>query len=57
MKRLNGVIFDLDGTLIDSAPVYGRIIDTALARLDVPPVSKETLAEAMKDSAVAIQGG
>jgi len=50
-RKLNvdAVIFDLDGTLIDSAPVYHRIIDTALARLDVPPVSKETLAEAMKD--------
>lgn len=46
---VDAVIFDLDGTLIDSAPVYYRIIEIALARLDFPPVSNETLAEAMKD--------
>jgi len=50
-RKLNvdAVIFDLDGTLIDSAPVYYRILEIALARLDVPPVSHATLAEAMKD--------
>jgi len=43
------VIFDLDGTLIDSAPIYYELIDVLFAKLAIPPVSKEVLLEAMKD--------
>ena len=50
-KKLNvkAVLFDLDGTLIDSAPIYYHIIDIVFKRLGVPPVSRETLQEAMDD--------
>jgi phosphoglycolate phosphatase len=50
-RRLSvqAVIFDLDGTLIDTAPIYYEIIDVIFERLGIPPVGKATLLEAMKD--------
>jgi len=47
--RVEAVLFDLDGTLIDSAPIYYQIIDIVFERLGVPPVSRKTLQEAMDD--------
>ena len=47
--KVKAVLFDLDGTLIDSAPIYYQIIDIVFERLGVPPVSRETLQEAMDD--------
>ena len=47
--EVNAVLFDLDGTLIDSAPIYYQIIDIVFERLGVPPVSRHTLQEAMDD--------
>ena len=47
--EVNAVLFDLDGTLIDSAPIYYQIIDIVFERLGVPPTSRETLQEAMDD--------
>lgn len=46
---VDAVIFDLDGTLIDSAPIYYELIDVIFAKLGIPPVSKKVLLEAMKD--------
>jgi phosphoglycolate phosphatase len=46
---VGAVIFDLDGTLIDSAPIYYSIIDVIFERLNIPPVPRRTLLEAMKD--------
>lgn len=46
---VEAVLFDLDGTLIDSAPVYYKIIEVAFQRLDFPLVSNQTLVEALKD--------
>jgi HAD superfamily hydrolase (TIGR01509 family) len=43
------VMFDLDGTLIDSVPIYYEIIDIVFAELGVPAVSRENLLEAMDD--------
>ena len=43
------VLFDLDGTLIDSAPIYYQIIDIIFERLGVPPVSRKILQDAMDD--------
>ena len=50
-KKFNveAVLFDLDGTLIDSAPIYYQIIDIVFERLGIPPVSRKTLQEAMDD--------
>jgi len=47
--KVKAVLFDLDGTLIDSAPIYYQIIDIVFERLGVPSVSRETLQEAMDD--------
>ncbi|MGB5749358.1 MAG: HAD-IA family hydrolase [Desulfobacterales bacterium] len=47
--EVNAVLFDLDGTLIDSAPLYYQIIDIVFERLGVPPASRETLQDAMDD--------
>ena len=43
------VMFDLDGTMIDSVPIYYQIIDIVFAQLGVPAVSREALMEAMDD--------
>jgi len=42
-------MFDLDGTLIDSVPIYYEIIDIVFAELKVPMVSRKALLEAMDD--------
>ncbi len=47
--EVDAVIFDLDGTLIDTVPIYYKIIDTVFERLGIPPVPKATLLFAMKD--------
>jgi len=46
---VDAVMFDLDGTLIDTVPIYYEIIDIVFAELGVPAVSRETLLEAMDD--------
>jgi phosphoglycolate phosphatase len=45
--EVKAVLFDLDGTLIDSAPIYYQVIDIVFERLGVPPVSRKTLQDAM----------
>jgi HAD superfamily hydrolase (TIGR01509 family) len=46
---LKAVIFDLDGTLIDTIPFYFSTVDAVMERLQMPPVSREAIAEAAKD--------
>ena len=48
--KLNAVIFDLDGTLIDSVGVYVRAMEEILGRLGLPPVSKESLLDNMRSN-------
>jgi phosphoglycolate phosphatase len=40
---VNAVIFDLDGTLIDSIAIYFRIVEDVLKRLNLPPVSRASI--------------
>ena len=47
--EVNAVLFDLDGTPIDSAPIYYEIIDVVFEKLGIPPVAVEILREAMDD--------
>ena len=44
-KKLNvaAVIFDLDGTLIDSIDIYFSIVEKALERLNLPGVSRDRI--------------
>ncbi|MGD8290630.1 MAG: HAD hydrolase-like protein, partial [Desulfobacterales bacterium] len=44
---VDAVMFDLDGTLIDSVPIYYEIIDIVFAKLGVPTVPRKTLLKAM----------
>ena len=41
--NVNAVIFDMDGTLIDSIDIYFAIVEKALDRLDLPPVSRDII--------------
>ncbi len=41
--KVKAVIFDLDGTLIDSIDIYFRIVENALERLEMPPVSRSKI--------------
>ena len=47
--EVKAVLLDLDGTLIDSVPIYHQIIDIIFDRLGIPSVARETLQEAMDD--------
>jgi HAD superfamily hydrolase (TIGR01549 family) len=38
--KVKAIIFDLDGTLIDSIDIYFTIVEKALERLNLPPVSR-----------------
>lgn len=46
---VDAVMFDLDGTLIDTVPIYYEIIDVVFRELGVPAVSRGTLLDAMDD--------
>jgi len=46
---LDAVLFDLDGTLLDSVRVYYNIVSTVLRRLGFPQVSMSVMREAAKD--------
>jgi len=41
--KVGAVIFDLDGTLIDSIDIYFTIVEKALERLNLPPVSRNKI--------------
>jgi phosphoglycolate phosphatase len=44
--KVAAVIFDLDGTLIDSIDIYFSIVEKALKRLKLPAVSRSRILEA-----------
>ena len=44
--KVAAVIFDLDGTLIDSIDIYFTIVEKALNRLNLPAVSRNRILEA-----------
>ena len=46
---LKAIIFDLDGTLLDTIPGYFGIVDLVTDRLRLPPVAREDVADAMQD--------
>ena len=46
---VNAVIFDMDGTLIDSIDIYFKIVEIALERLKMPQVSREKILEAAEN--------
>jgi 2-phosphoglycolate phosphatase len=47
--NVDAVLFDLDGTLIDSIGIYYKIVDIVFEKLKLPPVPREKFVEAAKD--------
>ena len=47
---LEGLIFDLDGTLIDSVGIYYLMMESVFERLHRPRVSREVMRRAIKDN-------
>jgi HAD superfamily hydrolase (TIGR01509 family) len=46
---VHAVIFDMDGTLIDSIDIYFKIVEIALERLKLPQVSREKILDAAEN--------
>jgi len=46
---VQAVIFDMDGTLVDSIDIYFKIIEIALERLKLPQVSRKRVLDAAED--------
>jgi len=46
---VSAVMFDLDGTLIDSINVYYKVVETVFEKLDLPPVSRDQIYAAVDD--------
>lgn len=44
MEKIKGVIFDLDGTLIDTLEAYARAFNQGIEKFGLKPVSEEKLA-------------
>jgi pyrophosphatase PpaX len=47
-------IFDLDGTLIDSVPVYFELMETILEAIGLPPAPKSVVAEFMTGGGLGV---
>ena len=47
--NVEAVLFDLDGTLIDSIGIYFQIVEIVFEKLKLPSVPREKFAEATKD--------
>jgi HAD superfamily hydrolase (TIGR01509 family) len=48
---VDAVIFDLDGTLIDSTEIYFKIFETIFDNLDIPQIPRKNVLNASKDGA------
>ena len=48
------VLFDLDGTLIDTAPDFDRVVNTLLKENNCPPVSEQQIRQTVSDGARAL---
>ena len=46
---ISAVMFDLDGTLIDSINVYYKVVETVFEKLNLPPVSRDQIYAAVDD--------
>ncbi|MBN3564543.1 HAD family hydrolase [Aliamphritea spongicola] len=53
-KQLEAVLFDLDGTLIDTAADFHRIINILREEQNLPPISYEALLPSVSDGARAM---
>lgn len=54
MSRFTGVLFDLDGTLIDTAPDMGGALNRLRGEEGLPPLSAETIRPHVSHGALAL---
>ena len=54
--QVESVLFDLDGTLIDSVPVYFRLMETILRTIGLPPATRSVVSEFMVKGMPAVEG-
>ncbi len=54
MRRLSAVLFDLDGTLLDSAPDFVAVIDAMRAARELPPVEEARIRAVVSGGARAM---
>lgn len=47
--KVDAVLFDLDGTILDSIGIYYQIIEIVFKRLDIPMPSKDKIRDAAKN--------
>jgi phosphoglycolate phosphatase len=48
-RLVEAVIFDLDGTLVNTIDIYFEVIHAVLERLGLPPVTREVILDAAKE--------
>ena len=54
MSKLKTVLFDLDGTLIDTAPDMSRALNILLQEEEQPPLSYETIRPVVSNGSIAL---
>ena len=47
-KQIRGVIFDIDGTLIDTFPAFTSVFNKAISQFDLQPVSQQFLIQSLR---------
>ena len=50
-KQIRGVIFDIDGTLIDSFSAFTSVFNKGISQFDLRPVSQQFLTQSLKKGA------
>jgi len=50
-KQIKGVIFDIDGTLIDSFSAFTSVFNKGISQFDLRPVSQQFLTQSLKKGA------
>lgn len=55
IRDIGSMIFDLDGTLIDSVPAYFSLTETILQRIGLPPAPRETITKVMVQGMEAVE--
>jgi len=50
-KQIRGVIFDIDGTLIDSFSAFTSVFNKGISQFDLRPVSQQFLTQSLRKSA------
>ena len=50
-KQISGVIFDIDGTLVDTFSAFTSVFNKGISQFDLRPVSQQFLTQSLKKGA------